>query len=354
MFADNMDILTVARWRAMCRINYAHGTSSLRRTLTNRLRAFVPSPHAFVDLVTSHGGIFGGEVALSFFLRLDSYRPSFVEIYSSNYNYEKLCEAILDDPSISARIKTHSFFTNTHSHAIHRLVASSLNIHLSNGLSILVHQSYTCSPFAPMSRTPSTALSNFVSRYSFGCSHPGLTLARRALLADKVTPSFTPYDSATFERLLSHNFSISVSPSAWPEYRRVFEDGSLWTPEVCWREKFLCPNQGRFFGDKGSLVGYFDPLGGDKGRCVKGQLAPFGPMLIWRIMTTFECGDGCEYLDEVLDQGVTYIPVLFRSDPVGELRDSILDRRTGTASLYRFTSTACLDRYIRRGQFVTM
>ncbi|PIL31873.1 hypothetical protein GSI_06577 [Ganoderma sinense ZZ0214-1] len=337
MFADKMDILSLSNWRSTCRINYAHGSSSLRRTLTSRLRAFVPYPLDFIDLVTTRGGIFGGELALSFVLRTGTFRPSILEIYSSNFCYEKLCEAILDDPAIRVRIEKHTFFTSTLFHALHRLVASTLIIHLANGMSIHVIQSYTCSPFAPISRAPCTALSNFVTAYSFGCSHPVLTLSRRALLADKELAYFSPSDSATLDRLLSHEFAMAVSPSAWPEYRRMFENNQLWSPEDCWREKFVCPNQGRFFGDKGSLVGYFDPLGGDEEKCIKYNVAPFGPMVIWRLMTTFECDDGCEYLDEVMDQGVTSIPVLFRKDPFGELHDCISDWFTPTAPLYRHT-----------------
>ncbi|PIL35249.1 hypothetical protein GSI_03039 [Ganoderma sinense ZZ0214-1] len=263
MFADKMDIVSVSRCR---------------------LRLFVPFPRNFIDTVTTHGGIFGGEVALSFVLWDDTFRLSFLEIYSSNFNYEKLCDAILDDPSIRTWIEKHTFYTNTLFHALHRLVASYLVVHLENGRSIHMYQSYMCSPSAPILRAPCTALSNFMSAYSFGCSHPALTLTRCALLADKELAFFSPSDEATFNRLLSHNFSIVVSPAAWPEYRRVFEDGLLWSPEECWHEKFVCPNQGRFFGNKGSFVGYFDPLDSNEETCVKTNMAPFGPIVIWRII----------------------------------------------------------------------
>ncbi|PIL26236.1 hypothetical protein GSI_11991 [Ganoderma sinense ZZ0214-1] len=331
-----MDILSLSRWRSTCRVNYAQGTSSLQRTLTDHLRAFVPSVHQLVDIVTAHGGVFGGEIALSFILRDDPYRPPTLEIYSSYSTHAKLCKSILENPSIRTHIENYAFSNNTLFRSVHRHIVSSLVVHLTNGRSIIVHQSYTSSPSAPISRAPCTALSNFVTPYSFGCSHPALTFARRALLADKELAIFSPFDFEALDRLLARNFSIAVSPSAWPEYRRIFEDGLLWSPEECRRDRFVCPNQGRFFGDKGSMVGYFDPLGADEERCMKNNVAPFGPMVIWRMMTTFECDDGCDYLDEALDHGVASIPVLFRKDEFGELRDCISDGRTRTSPLYRY------------------
>lgn len=321
-----MDILSLSRWRCSCRDAYAHGSASLRRSLTHRLRGFVGNPHGLLELVTRHGAIFGGELALSFLLRDEPFRPSSLEIFAGSSEYNKLCDALLDDLMIRTCIDKHSFIVSTLFHATRRLIAESLIIHLNNGMVIYVHRSYTTSPSAPITRSCCTALSNFVTGYGFGCSHPELTLARRALLADGEIPYLSSHDAQSLNRLFAYNFSMAVSPTAWPEYRRDVDDGTLRSAEECWRERYLCPNQGRYFGDKGSLVGFLDPLGEDVTRCMEANLAPFGPMVIWRLLSTFECDDGCEFLDPVLEPGVTSIPVFFRKDPFGELRDCFLDR----------------------------
>ena len=327
MFADMMDIRSLLRWRSTCSVNYIHGTASLRRTLMTRLQPFIPSPLHFVDIVTQHGAVIGGELALSFFLRHEDYRPSCLEIYASNFQYNDLCTAILDEPDIKQCVEKHVFLTSSVYHAMTRLVAETLIIHMKNGRTLYVYQSYTCSSSAPVTRSTCTALSNFVTGHSFGCSHPVLTLAGRGLLADRELMFLSARDNLSIDNLLAHGFSLAVSPTAWPEYRRDIDDDTLRSAEECWREKFVCPSQGRFFGDKGSLVGFFDPLSADEDKCVANNLAPFGPMVIWRSMSTFDCDDGCDFLDDVLEQGVTSIPVLFRKDPFGELRDDIADRR---------------------------
>lgn len=327
MFADEMDILTLSRWRSTCRINYRNASASLQRTLTSRLRPFVPYPHHLVDIVTNNGAIFGGEVALAFFLRNDPYEPSCLEIYASNFQFDKLCGAILEDPEIRARIENHTFVTHAMHHALRRLVAETLDIHMTNGSTIYVHQSYTCSASAPLARSTCTALTNFVTGRSFGCSYPKLTLARRTLLGNRDILYLNPHDNQSVNRLTTYNFSVAVSPTTWPEHRDEiggdFGAGVIDVVDQCRRGEYLCPNQGRFFGDKGSFVGFFDPLGNDEEHCMENNRAPYGPMVIWRVMTTFECDGGCEYLDDVLEQGAMSVPVLFRRDPYGKLQDCL-------------------------------
>lgn len=335
MFADDMDIRSICQWRATCRKNYEYASSSLRRTLTTRIRPFIPHPHQLVEAVTKYGAVFGGELALSFFLRNELYRPSHLEIFASNYQYNQLCETILDDPQVQAGMENHTFLTSTLFCALRRLVAESLVIHLINGKSIYVHQSYTSSPCAPISRSPCTALSNFVNGYAFGCSHPELTLGRRALLADRELLYLSLHDTQSMDRLLAHRFSLAVSPTAWPDYRRDINEGTLRTAEECWRERYICPNQGRYFGDKGSFVGFFDPLAGDEERCIKENIPPFGQMVIWHLMTSFQCDDGCEDVDEVLEPGVSSVPVLFSKDAFGDLRECISGQCMRSVPYYR-------------------
>ena len=86
--------------------------------------------------------------------------------------------------------------------------------------------------------------------------------------------------------------------------------------EKCFRRQYLCPSQGQFFGDPGSFVEFFDPLHGSQEICAQNNVAPFGPMVIWRVLATFSCEAGCDIYDDALDAGVPPIPVLIRRKPL--------------------------------------
>ena len=352
MFVDAMDMLSLVSWRATCKANYHQACSSLRRYLATLLRPFVPCPHFLIDLVTTSHAVFGGEFALAFVLRDSSYLPTNVDIYAGDFEFDAICDAILDNASIRGIIDNHTYANNTPFDALRQLISCTLTIRTSTGKTIYVHRSYTTSASAPVTRASCTALSNFVTAYSFGCSHPRLTLNRRALIADLDFPYLTAVQHASHDALLKRRFSLAVSPGSWPEYRLRRQagrhDASLNTPAElegqdaggasrtgsrdtaldCWRHRYVCPSQGRFFGDHGSFVDFIDPLGGDEVRCEATGLAPFGPMLVWRILSSFECDDGCDF-DDILEEGLTSIPVLIKKDPRGELRDVVSDRYMG-------------------------
>ena len=335
MFADEMDIRSISQWRATCRENYAHAVSSLHRSLTTRIEAVVPYPHTLLDIVTKHGAVFGGELALSFILRADEYRPTNLEIFGSNFHFDHLCSDVINAPRLCAHVASHRLLPCTIFDTMRWHIAQTLIVTMTNGSKIYIHRSYTCSPTDPIARSSCTALSNFVTSYGFGISHPSLTLARRALLADEDLRYMLPIDVITFNRLLSHRFSIAVSPTAWPEFRRHMDGNTLRSAEECWRRAYICPKQGRYFGDPGSFIGFFDPLGGDEDRCMARGIAPFGAMVLWRIMLTFNCQAGCGYRDEVLENGVTSIPVIFKKDPFGELHECVSDRCMRSSPFYR-------------------
>ena len=220
MFADSMDLLSLTIWRLTCKANYAHARSSLRRSLVHLLRPFVPNPQYLLDLITKHHALLGGELALAFILRDPTYCPTHLDIFTSDFEFDAVCDAIIDEPSVRDTIEGHIYTNNPPMDAIRRLVACTLTIRTTRALTIYVHRSYTTSAAAPITRAPCTALSNFVTAYGFACSHPRLTFARRALLADLDFPHMPAVLHATLDHLLLHRFSLAVSPAAWLEYRR--------------------------------------------------------------------------------------------------------------------------------------
>ena len=218
MFADNMDLYTLTTWRSTCKANYYQGSASMRRTLLALLRPFVPFPSTLIDVVKTYHAIFGGEFALSFLLRDELYKPADLEIFTTDFEFEAICNAIWADPHVQRNMRGVRSRTNTVLFTLRRLVSQTFQVQLLNGKSIYIHRSYTSSAASPLTQSSCTALSNFVTPHSFGCSHPTLTLSRRALLADRQIPYLFDADTAILNRLRAHQFSLAVLPMGWPEY----------------------------------------------------------------------------------------------------------------------------------------
>lgn len=220
MFADNMDLLSLTRWRLTCKTNYEQAVSSLRRSLLTMLDPFMSQPLVILDILTQHHSVLGGEFALAFILRDRSLLPTHLDIFCSDYEFNPLCSSILDASAIRKEIKSHEYTDLTILDALRTLISCVLTIHTTRGTTIRVHRSYTTSPTAPISRASCTALSNFVTAYGFGCSHPLLTLQRRALVSDQELPYIPIINHDVHDNLIKNNFSLVFSPTAWLEFRR--------------------------------------------------------------------------------------------------------------------------------------
>lgn len=324
-----MDIKSLCLWRATCRQNYLQGTAALRRFLTKLLNPFVHSPSHFVRLVSEHDALFGGEAALAFILRDSTYLPTDIEIYIGQGRFAELSAAVLEYLS-AIRIHSTSETIHPELYALRRLISKTLHIRLTNDRTIHLHCSFTSSAVAGIARSVNTGLSNYVSGQGFGCSHPMLTLRRRALYSDVVLEAKTILDVKIMENMASRGFHFAATPSVWPEYVVCPDNHGAQSLMQCWRSLYMCPSQGRYFGDYGSFVNYFDPLAGDAETCVSQSLPPYGPMLAWRLMTTFPCSDDCDEYDDLLGDGATSLPILVVQNSLGRPKDMLLGRVLGT------------------------
>ena len=107
--------------------------------------------------------------------------------------------------------------------------------------------------------------------------------------------------------------------------------------QECLRHRYLCPSQGRFFGDRRSMVEFFDPLRGGEEFCAQNSVVPFGPMVVWRVLSTFTCERGCDIYDDALDAEPSAIPVMIRRNPFDEGMD-VPEERTVDV-IYRYRSS---------------
>ena len=197
---------------------------------------------------------------------------------------------------------------------------------------IHVYESATTSPCSPISRSWTSALMNFVTEHSFGCAYPRLTYGRQAIVSDLALHTMNPYEASMLATMAGQGFSFGVEPSRWAPYAARL--GPHLPPGVfpCYRDLYICPDQARYFGDRGSLVTYLHPLSDDY-RAIRSQaIAPHGPMVIWRLWSSSVCEYGCSHNDEQLPPGVVSVLLLLVDDSVfSRCPPAAVSRRARTA-----------------------
>ena len=328
LIADHMDLASLISWRQTCIASYAHSTASLERTLLRLVNIFLTHPPALLRLVADFNAVIGGEVALAYVRREKAYRPRTLEIFAGRLQYDPLCRAILSSPRLSPDI-THSTVSMADYPVCTRHdIVETLEVHLRCGLSLYVRQSTTFSPVSPIARAICTAFMNFVTPHSFGCAYPRLTLHNRALLCDVGMRTVDVLDDAARTALIDLGIETAVHPSHWSEYR-------VWSPtpediasgNACWRSHFICPQQGRFFGDRGSFVDFISPLecGAKELRDIRAP--PFGATIVWRLSSSYRCIMDCDGRDALLPCGVTSHPIVFVYDRLRSIKASAIHMR---------------------------
>ncbi|KAI0706594.1 hypothetical protein C8Q76DRAFT_800999 [Earliella scabrosa] len=178
-----------------------------------------------------------------------------------------------------------------------------------SGLSLWVYESDSVSACSPISRTFCSALMNFVTEYSFGCAYPRLTLSKKSLQSDLSLDTLSNEDYTVSHRLKSFGFEFATHPAEWPEYRNRVSCDATSNAFPCFHDKYICPDQGRYFGDKGSLVAFMDTLGVDPAFARARGIMPFGHAAAWRLWNSSRCVQLCAFLDDLLHEGVVSMPL---------------------------------------------
>ena len=120
-----------------------------------------------------------------------------------------------------------------------------------------------------------------------------------------------PAELDMYERLEACGFSFREDPTDWPDYAL---QAHLAKTSGCLRFLHLCPQQGRYFGDEGSLVAFIDQLGTPLRDLKARNLPPYGIMAAWRLPSDVVCEDDCDVLDDVLGPDMLATSVVFEDD----------------------------------------
>ena len=311
-----MDLPSLLAWRNTCVLNYAHATAALKRSLTAAINPFLSHPNAFLDIISRYSAVIGGEVALAFVRRHHSFQPQTLEIFASVSLYEPLCHELLSDLRIAPDVISTASTTALYPYNQQRDILDTTQIGLRSTRTIYIRQSSTLSPLSPIARSICTAMANFVTPHSFGCAYPCLTLHDKSLLSDLTHGTIVEFESGVLRALADQQIEQAIDPASWRQYQ-------IWSPaltvtnatKACWRSHYICPGQSRFFGDRGSLVDFIDPLGTPSAALLQQGSPPFGTTVIWRLSAAYRCPLSCESRDNRLPMGQLSTAIILMPDP---------------------------------------
>ena len=315
-----MDMRTLLSWRATSRRNYMDACRDLRRSLEQLLADFVPSPAALLALLSRTRGILAGELAIHYILRENSVPPQSLDIYVGSVWFDTFVESFGDSPELSGFQDDWSLTTYIGDYVTSRHVTDTLSISLSNGNLITIHAAVSPSACHALACSPSTIGTTFVTEFTFATAYPRLTLSHRAVMCWNLLAAASDTELDMYDRLTDSGLSLEEDPTVWfQQGGRTVPDvppSPSATPLVCLRSLYLCPQQGRYFGDRGSMVCFMDPLYMDtallKDRCIP----PYGMMAVWRLPLDRPCDAGCKEYDDLLAPGVIATSIMLESESV--------------------------------------
>ena len=130
-----------------------------------------------------------------------------------------------------------------------------------------------------------------------------------------------------YDRLETAGFAFEEDPAVWTEYSGESGPDVHSSPLECLRSQYLCPQQGRYFGDDGSMVCFMDPLNVDFSRLKDKCVPPYGVMAVWRLLSRVVCDARCEEVDDILAPGVIATSIMFEEETFKDGYDRYLARR---------------------------
>lgn len=303
-------MVSLLAWRATCRANFIMVNDELRLSLEALAARFFPNPTTFLEMLVPWSGLVVGEAALSHVLRDPSICKTSLEIAIGNLYFHPFLDSLSRLLPYGTVLDTRVVKPTPHGFSFHRHINRVAEYRLMSGLFVIVYESCTPSACDVVSRYWTTALMNFVTARTLGCAYPRLTLNNLTLICDARSSSMDWADHAMARTLVRLGFQTDTHSLNWPLYAWG-PDSSPPTVEGCGRDLYVCPYQGRFFGDGGSLVVFQDGFRVDFKELQELSVAPYGPMVTWRLPSSGLCEGRCSIKDKVLPSYVVSMLSMF-------------------------------------------
>nr|VWO95747.1 Zn(2)-C6 fungal-type domain-containing protein [Ganoderma boninense] len=303
--------------RATCLANYGSVNLHLRGSLLRLLSRFLPDPANFLHVLSPWGALIVGEAALSHLLRDPAICQAALEIAIGNLYFTPFIDCV------SRLFPAGSLLTSVvvkpvpNGFPFHRHITRIAELRLASGLMVILYESSTPSACDVVGGYWTTALMNFVTGFGFGCAYPRLTLNRFTLLCDARSSYMGWWDHDMATQLELRNFHTDTRPDAWLSSSREQSAPSSPPVDVCGKSLYVCPMQGRYFGDPGSLIIFYDGFCVDLAKLRELGVAPYGPMVTWRLPSSGTCGGRCIELDPVMPPFVSSMITQFAEDNAG-------------------------------------
>ena len=310
----SMDLNLLLKWRRTCHSNYIDVCDELRDSLRLLLAEFVPSPSDLLSLITRTRALIAGELALRYVLRDGRFDPRSLDIYLGNIWFDKFVNAFFDSLALSGFCISSSVVDCTNAWIASRQTDHVFIIKLSNGKFITVHSSASPSACHAIACSPTTLGTTFVTADCFATAYPQLTLNKRAIICPEELAKCPASELDMYARLEAYGFSYEVEPSAWLSVTASTSQDSLMEEIRCPRRAYMCPQQGRYFGDDGSLLDFMDPLRADLTLLKERSIPPYGHMAVWRLPSYVICDNQCDEVDDILFPGMLTAPIMFETN----------------------------------------
>ncbi|KAI0706468.1 hypothetical protein C8Q76DRAFT_630272 [Earliella scabrosa] len=302
---------TLLKWRSICRGTCIAVTAELRRSLYRMLEKYIPCPRELLRVFTDCHAVIGGLFALAYILRDRSLCPSTLDVYTDSAWFQPVLEYLSYSPFLSPYVYFDGVTVPPGPFKRHRNIRRRAYFITDSGKRLCVNESRVAGACSPIGSSWTTALMNFVTASTIACAYPHLILARKSFVSDLALESMEPSDYEDLITMVQHNFTFTVDPSEWPDCSaKGGADGLVEYVIPCHRRLFLCPGQGRYFGDRGSLFVFIDPLCDSYSTAYHQRRPPYGYMIAWRLWTSFACEDACIERDEILPAGIITMPIM--------------------------------------------
>ncbi len=254
-----LDVFSLLSWGATSLANRKICTRLLRIRFRQLLLSITDDPDSLANAMRSHNVVISGSQALQFFLGATEWKPTDIDFYIPDTQFESFLQHLIHAHSASVTLAYNPHYRTCG--GIKRVMRLSTPY----GSIDCVRSQSNCA-LVPITRFWTTVLMNWVGPDSCGCAYPSLTKQRRGLIAAR---GFGPSEEQALQKYLSRNFAFASSANTWLP---------VCTSDPCMRDRFLCMSQPRFFGDSGSLVAHYDPFD------VPRSAVPFcGANVVWRL-----------------------------------------------------------------------
>ena len=285
-----------------------------RSSLEDLLMNFVPAPAALLKLLTETRALLSGEFALCYMLRNASIVTHTLDIYVGSVWFDVFVERFDAAKELSEYQVNWSMTTHSNDHVQTRHVTDTLDISLSNGNIISVHAAASPSACHAIACSPTSLGTTFITEFCFATAYPRLTLSRRAIMCWGPINEAPDAELDMYARLEASGFSFEEDPTFWTDYSREACPGSRPPPFKCLRRLYICPQQGRYFGDEGSMVCFMDTLSVNVVMLRERGAPPYGISAVWRLPSDILCDAQCDEFDDLIAPGLTTTSLMFQSD----------------------------------------